>query len=245
MHPTATIALVLVALAVGGFVYLGYPILRAVHASKDLMERAAPYEQHPASATMRILIAGDSTAYGTGAARPEDSLAGRLGADFPQADIENVSQNGLRLEGLNEKLSTLESGAYDLVILQIGANDIVGFTALQKVRSELVRALDHAEELGSAVVVITSGNIGLSPVFKAPISALLSERTRAVRSIFQEEIAKRQHVAYVDLYKNREDEPFNRDIPRYYASDLFHPSGDGYGLWYQELKPLLPSSLAN
>ncbi len=53
------------------------------------------------------------------------------------------------------------------------------------------------------------------------------------------EVLKHPSTMYVDLFRERKDEIFNTDIPRYYAPDLFHPSGDGYGVWYSSLKALL------
>lgn len=229
--------------AIGVTLYLGYPILRAVQASKQLMKDAQPYEQHPESPSTRILVAGDSTAYGTGAADSRDSVAGRLGQLYTDAEIVNLSQNGLKLEGLKQKLASHKEDHYELIVLQIGANDIVGFTPLSSIRTELRDVLEQATLLGDTVIVITSGNIGLSPVFRAPLSNLLSARTRTVRSIFIDEISKYSSIRYVDLYKEREVEPFNKDIPLYYAPDLFHPSGAGYGLWFEEIKLVLPKSI--
>src|SRR3989338_7153591 len=49
--------------------------------------RARPFAVPNPKGEKRILIAGDSTAVGAGAAKPEDTIAGRLAHDFPQADI--------------------------------------------------------------------------------------------------------------------------------------------------------------
>jgi lysophospholipase L1-like esterase len=125
------------------------------------------------------------------------------------------------------------------VLLQIGANDITGRTPYDEIRSTLKRVLAQADTLSTKVVVMTAGNVGLAPAFKWPLSSYMTHRTREVRKIFMEEVAKHPNASYVDLFKERKDEIFNTDIPRYYAPDLFHPSADGYGVWFEQLKKKL------
>jgi len=86
---------------------------------------------------------------------------------------------------------------------------------------------------------MTSGDVGLVPIFAWPLSAFFDWRTRAVRAVFIEEIGKHKSAAYVDLFREAADEPFNTDVPRYYAADRFHPSGQGYALWFAQLQKVL------
>lgn len=223
--------------------YLLHPIVRAIKTSRIIQEHSVAYEQHPVKPTMRILIAGDSTGVGTGSSDPRYSIAGRIGSDFPQADIQNISENGLKLSELHEKLSKMGSQTYDLILFQIGANDVVGGTSLQKVKDELNTVLEYGEAHGDFVVVITAGNIGLSPVFKAPLSYLITLRTLKVREIFMQEISPRSSTKYVDLFKEREYDVFSSDIHKYYAEDLFHPSSDGYAVWYFDIKSAIQQRL--
>lgn len=78
--------------------YYIYPIVKAIKISKEVQKNIVAYEQHPLSPKMRILVAGDSTGVGTGADSPDDSIAGRIGSDYPEADIVNISENGITLE---------------------------------------------------------------------------------------------------------------------------------------------------
>lgn len=220
-------------------VYFLYPIARAIRVSKDIEKNAIPYEQHPQDGTMRILVAGDSTGVGTGAEVSQDSIAGRIGKDFPTADIQNISENGITLEILRKKLDTLPESKYDLILIQIGANDVTSFTSKEKITEELTKVLDYAESHASSVVLVTAGNIGLSPVFKTPLSKVISARTLVVRDIFQKEADRRSSVNYVDLFKVAEDDIFSTDIKKYYAPDFFHPSSAGYEVWYQDIQTYL------
>ncbi len=194
-----------------------------------------PYEQRPTNSSMRILVAGDSTAVGVGA-DSKDSIAGRIGKDFPSADITNVGVSGLRLAGLKQKLASRGEATYDLVVLQIGANDITGRTSYADIQKTLGEVLHMADGVGKKVIVLTAGNVGAAPAFKWPLSWYMTARTRIVRQIFMTEVAKHPNATYIDLFEEAAEDTFSKDIKRYYAPDFFHPSGDGYGVWYTKLR---------
>ncbi len=218
-------------------VYVWQGVRRSIDLSVALIAKTSPYEQHPLAVGSRILVAGDSTAVGVGA-EPAESIAGRLGKDFPQADITNIGVSGLRLEGLQALLEK-HQGKYDLVVLQIGANDITGRTPYEVIRKNLDQVLVQAATLGTETLVLTAGNVGLSPVFRWPLGPYITARTRVVRTIFMEVVAKQPNAAYVDLFEEKEEDTFSTDIDRYYAPDYFHPSGDGYGVWYKKVRAKL------
>ena len=227
--------IVLVLIAIG--LYVGYPLYNAIQVSKGIQTQAMPYEQHPANPTKYILVAGDSTAVGTGALDSKKSTAGLLGALYPAADITNLGVNGFKLDGLITALESAPRAHYDLILIQIGANDVVGFTPLNKVNTELETVLGMTDKLGTKTVVITAGNIGLSPVFHFPLSQLMTWRMLEVRKIFIAGVAEHPAAQYVDLFNEKLNREFETDIPKYYAADYFHPSADGYALWFQEIKP--------
>jgi len=227
-------------LIVGLLAIIGYGLYvwRSVHGaisiSEGLIRDAVRYEQHPVIPSMRILIAGDSTAVGVGSA-PKDSIAGRIGAANPDADIVNRGVSGYRLADLIPILKTEEGTMYDLVVLQIGANDVTGRTSYIDVKSRLREVLSASTKISRRVIVLTSGDVGLSPVFKWPLSTYMSTRTLGVRKIFKGEIAKLPSVTYIDLYQDREHDVFLTDVEKYYAPDFFHPSGAGYGVWFNQI----------
>lgn len=202
--------------------------------SKLLSQQAVAYRQTGEPHGPNFLIAGDSTGAGVGAQGPQYSVAGRLGQDIPQAHIENISISGLTLHEVYVRLESTDK-RYDLLLLQVGANDVVGFTPLSRVHTDAQELLALAKTKAGTVVWMSSGDVGLSPLFPWPLSELWRYRSRVVRGIFLEE-ASRASVTYVDLYRSKEDEPFLKDVPKYFARDQFHPSAEGYALWYTELK---------
>ena len=210
-----------------------------------LVIEAQPYERHIAGAPA-ILMVGDSTAYGTGASDPEESIAGRIGADFVDYAILNRGKNGQKIHGLLESL-TKEGIPEDtkLIVIQIGANDILQFTELDQVRTDLDALFAFAKERVPHVIVMTSGNVGGASAF-APYGSERSlqyhDQTLKVRDIFMS--ASVQHgVSYIDLYQEPEEDVFIQQPQVYMADDGLHPSSKGYGMWYKTLYPALRSHL--
>lgn len=209
-------------------------IISLLRESARLTHVAAAYSQEGRSGGASFLIAGDSTGVGVGAGNPRSSVAGRLGTEFPKTNIHNISVSGLTLAEVTLKLQALQEH-YDFILLQVGANDVVEFTSLPRVRADATALLRAAVRRADQVVWMSSGDVGLSPLFPWPLNELWRSRSRVVRDIFIN-VATEAGVVYVDLYRSRADEPFIKDIPKYFAADRFHPSGEGYALWYEELK---------
>lgn len=219
--------------------YFLYPLFKAVQVSKDIEKHTVAYEQHPNNPTIRIMVAGDSTGVGTGSSDPKESIAGRIGHDFPTADILNISENGITIGELKKKLNSQRSADYDLILIQIGANDVTGLTSYKGITTTLREVLDYTGAHASSTIVMTAGDIGSAPTFKYPLSAYITHRTLFVRALFLKEIESRNSTYYIDLYRDKEHNVFNTDIGKYYARDHFHPSSSGYAEWYASLGPVV------
>lgn len=196
---------------------------------------SVPFEVKPPDARARVLVIGDSTGVGTGSSSPADSVAGRIARDFPGAEIVNLARNGARMKDVPAQLARAGTEEYDLILLQIGGNDILRFTSLTRLRDAVTNLLKTSSGRARRVVFISTGNVGLAPAFFPPLSWVYTWRTRSVRALFME-VAREQGVQYVDLFRERGRGIFEEDPARYYASDFLHPSGEGYGVWYRELR---------
>lgn len=219
---------------------LGRKIPGRIAAGRALVERSMAFSVDRGAGSPRILVAGDSTAVGTGTVDPNQSIAGRLARDFPKATIVNLGGNGLRTGGVAEHLAAYGSGRADFVLLQTGGNDILHFTPLPMLRSNLKRLLQTARGISDHVIVMPAGNVGLAPIFPLPMNWAYTHRARAVRRLFQE-VAAEEGGMYVNLFSERKDDVFLTDPPRYYSPDFLHPSGDGYEVWYRTLRKTLVS----
>ncbi len=206
-----------------------------INRGKEIAAASRPFELRNPGATRRILVVGDSTGVGTGAARPEESVAGRIASEFPGIEVINLARNGAKAKDALIQLESVRSAPFDIVLVQVGGNDILGFTDLEELRGTTLRLLSKARETGKAVLFMSTGNVGLAPAFFPPVSWLYTARTRQARAIFMD-AAKTSGVRYVDLFREKGDELFLSDPDRYYTPDYLHPGSEGYRIWYEELK---------
>ena len=206
-----------------------------VNTGRGLAKASTPFEVRVKEATRRVLVVGDSTGVGTGASDAADSVAGRIARDYAGTEIINRAQDGAKVEDIFEQLKDFRTGEFDLVLLQVGGNDIIRFTDLERLKASITGVLQLAGDKGGVVIFMSTGNVGLAPVFFPPVSWIYSWRTRKVREIFMA-VSRREKIEYIDLFKERNEDPFLRDAATFYAADTLHPGSEGYRLWYEELK---------
>jgi lysophospholipase L1-like esterase len=210
-----------------------------------LIMEVKPYEQVGAGEKPpTIFVLGDSTGYGTGAGKKQFSVAGLLGADYPNYKITNNSKNGRTIgEALVEIKKLPTESKYTLLLLQIGGNDILQKRDLDVVRNELLQLYQETKKRSDSVVMISSGNVGTAAAFTGTKKAGEYERiTRQFRQMFIE-VAGESEVTYVDLFQEPEDDVFLKEPKKYLAIDGLHPSAQGYAYWYETLAPIVSGLL--
>lgn len=222
----------LAAVAAGALLLTGCAPWRLMTAS-DLVKASSPYTAHPAQPERRILVVGDSTAVGTGAARPEESLAGRIGAAHPRWQIDNLAANGAKFEDVQTQLERASTG-YDLVLVLAGGNDVIRLTSEQQLHSHMEQVIRTAKAHGKQVVLMPCGNVGHAPLFIPPVSWFMDSRSKRLHATAQT-VALDSGVRYIRLLKPRALDPFVQRSDELNAADGLHPSSAGYQQWYEEL----------
>ncbi len=224
--------ILIIALALLLVAYVVYQVVRItqlVDASRALLDSAQPFER--TEGTLSMLVLGDSTAVGVGS-NPEGTVAARL-AQRMGASVENVALSGARTRDVAAQLSQRTRETYDLVLIQVGANDVIRFSPLESVRTDLEAVLASAQSVSDKVVVLTAGKVGDAPFFPRPLGWIWTARAAAVREHFLAAAAAHDAV-YVDLYTAAD--PFSADPHTYYAPDGLHLAAAGYGFWYSEVE---------
>lgn len=212
---------------------IGYEAIRFYHlvrVSSGLVAMAKPFERN--EGTRSMLVVGDSTAVGVGADTPAHTLPGYLSAAL-DASVENHAVSGAVTADLAAQIAAAKEPHYDLVLIQVGANDVVRFHAVAETNAQLDTILTKANALSDKVVLITAGKIGEAPIFPWFLKALITHRALEMRSAFKTTAATHS-TAYVDLYAIAD--PFNTDPDKYYAPDGFHLSSDGWHFWYEQTR---------
>lgn len=219
--------------------YLLYPIYTATKKADKQLESNVVFEQHPVNPTMHILVVGDSSAAGVGALDPKESIAGRLGQHYPNADLVNAGFSGAKVKDLIGVLQKQKGKHYDLILIQIGGNDITHFVAVDDIKKDIEEVLTLANQLSDRTILLTSGDIGKIPIFHWPLNTIMTSRTKQVRQIFMDAIAKHKNMSYIDLFYLLKKDPKLKDFSPYYSPDSFHLSGAGYGVYYFYLERAL------
>lgn len=219
------------------FFFEGIQLLWRVRESAEIVASSRPFSRETSS-SYKIVVVGDSTAVGVGAKSSLDSIAGRISLDSPSVSITNIGESGLRLKQVLEKLQGLGDAHFDFIVIQAGGNDIVGFTKKETIEENLEKIFIEAKKRGDAVAFLPAGNVGLAPIFPWPLNLIFSSRSRAVHEIYLRQIEK-HGILFADFFTEKKDDVFGTDPKRYYAPDVFHPSGEGYGLWYETFRKML------
>jgi lysophospholipase L1-like esterase len=212
---------------------------RCMRIGDALGDSARAFECCAAGDAPRVLVLGDSLAVGCGATRPEDSIAGQIAQEFPQVTIVNRARNGARTADALEQLEADPHQRYDLILINVGGNDILKRTPFRTLPGRIDALLAAARRRSEHVIVTTTPNIGLVPMFFAPLSWWLTRRSRQLRDLFA--LACKKHGAhYVNFFHPRSTDPFCRETRRYYAPDLLHPSTDCYRYVYATIRAATP-----
>lgn len=207
-----------------------------------LIAQVTPAYEQKGSGDRRILILGDSTGYGTGAKRSTESIAGLIGATYPDVTIINNSRNGRTASELRGGLSTLE-GSYDIILLQIGANDLLQHEPPAQIVAEIENIVSILKQHTERVIVMTGSNIGGAARFEGQKKKTYTDRSREFDQLMTRAAAESGQFQFVTLFEEPGVDPFVLHPEINTSCDGLHPTSAGYALWYADLEPILKANL--
>jgi lysophospholipase L1-like esterase len=190
--------------------------------------------------TLRFLVLGDSLAFGTGAASPQDTLGARLTRALREAgsavELSVLAVPGATSLGLAEQLQRAAGHDADLALLVIGANDLTHQVPPARSAAALGEAVATLRERGTAVLVVPTPDLSsvawVPPAFRAVVAGIC-DQLRARQTVAAE--AAGGVVAPVGPELTAR---FAAD-PSLFSADRFHPSSAGYALVAEALTPHL------
>jgi lysophospholipase L1-like esterase len=186
---------------------------------------------------LRLVVLGDSIAFGTGALRIEDTLGRRLStaltADGFDVDLHVVAVPGAVSRDLAAQVRRVEPLAADVAVIVIGANDLARFVPPAQAAASLAAAVTALRASGADVVVVPAPDMSsvpfVPPAFRAAVRAaslqLQQHQTAAVE-------AAGGRMAAVDEVNLA----FAGDLSMF-SADRFHPSSAGYAAIASALAP--------
>jgi lysophospholipase L1-like esterase len=177
---------------------------------------------------LRLLIAGDSSAAGVGAASQAEALSGYLGAELARScrvDWTLNAKTGRTVRDVIDALHAAPAEGFDVAVVCVGVNDVTGATRsaqwVARLR-ELVGLL--ASRYGVAHVLFSSlPPMHLFPALPQPLRWCLGARARHFNDLLRGVVAADARCELLELQLPMQ--------PRYIAADGFHPGADAYALW--------------
>ena len=198
-----------------------------------LPEAAGPSHGQSGAGTpsLRLLVVGESTVAGVGAASHETALTGQLAqvlAEHVGREVHwrAVGANGATAACTREVLlPRVPANPVDVVVIALGVNDVLRLHSPARWRRDLEQlVIAIRERVGtSPVVVAAMPPLGRFPAFPEPLRSVLGARASALARATQNAARNLEDVT-VCIGRMDDDE-------RHYASDRFHPSELGYQAW--------------
>lgn len=200
------------------------------------------------AAPVRMVVLGDSLAFGTGASGPASGFAfllyERARKKLPSVEVRNFAIGGTTAADVRRlEVGRLRGLQPALVLVAVGGNDVLQRTPPERFEREYTALVADIRRLapGANVVLFGVPDVALSPIFPAaaapPIDVLSRADDAAVRRI-----ARAGGAGYVDLFgltlraKGR--------VERFLAEDRFHPSDEGHAAIAAAAWPVVAKALA-
>jgi lysophospholipase L1-like esterase len=195
-----SIALLLIlGVLIGWGIYVATTFKNARTKAQTTLAATTPYNYATQGTGESMLVLGDSTAYGVGAATPEETTAGHVSQSLGLIYVENRAVSGARTRDLFEQFSQARLPRYDIALIQVGANDIIYGTSVARASKELDQFLALVTAHASTTVLLTSGDIGTAPLWPWPLNHVYTWRTKALRKEFMR-ISNAYAVKYIDIF---------------------------------------------
>ena len=232
--------LLLSSLVLAGALLEAMSFWRGVKRARALAATGRRFERRLPQRELTVLILGDSTGVGVGAQLPEESIAGLLASDFPDADVVNVAESGARVSvAIEQARGCIQAGLhFDIALLHVGANDIVADTPLRSLARDCDLLLHELGRLARRTVWLGPPDLSLAPLFPPPYSWVMGARSRAAIRVFS--TAATQHkVAFVDFSAPAHASHFGRRRREHFAVDGFHPNSSSYKYGYAVARQML------
>jgi lysophospholipase L1-like esterase len=214
--------------------YHVFQVKRKIALSQEIVANTTPFHTTEDTTGKSLLVIGDSTAVGVGASTKEESIPALVAQKIGATNVENQSVSGSKVADLPKQLQQIQKDQYDVILVQIGGNDVVARNDERVVARELesiLKTLPRHDQL----VVLMCGDVGVATLLPWFVRGYYTKKTLAYHQAFANMVPQAGGT-YVNLYEPKETDPFVQSPEIYLAQDQFHPSSAGYREWFRKIE---------
>lgn len=213
---------------------------RRVRQSTPQLPAAAGPDQGSAGdgEPLKLLVLGESTVAGIGAASHHEGLAGRLGAALAAASgravhWRAVGESGVTAHQTVALLDRLGDAQFDAAVIALGVNDTKKLRSVSRFTKDIAALVAALRERAGPVPVALSSVPPMArfPSLPWPLRSIMGTRSAALDEGLQRLAARLENVRHVSVNVPEGD--------HWFCSDRFHPSPEGYAFWGMALGQVL------
>jgi lysophospholipase L1-like esterase len=184
-------------------------------------------------APVRLLVLGESTAAGVGAADHQEGLAGQVARGLAAASGRPVHWRVLGRNGATAAttrqalLAPAPDVAADVAVVALGVNDTLRLHAPARWTADLRALIDDVRARCGPIPVVLAAvpPMGRFPALPQPLRGVLGLRATVLDRAAARLAAESDAVHHVPV-------PLPPDeVARFFCADRFHPSPRGYAQW--------------
>jgi lysophospholipase L1-like esterase len=191
-----------------------------------------------ADPAVRLLVLGESTVAGVGAADHRDALAGQTARSLAEASGFAVQWRGIGRSGATahtartELLPSAGDIDADVVVVALGVNDTLRLHGWRRWTRDLQRLFAALRSRSAHRTLVLSGvpPIARFPALPRPLRDVLGTRALMLDRAAERLAGRMNGVVYVPI-----PPLLDRVVEEYFCEDRFHPSAPGYELWGRSL----------
>ena len=197
-----------------------------------LPDAALPWHgTEPGDHPLRLLVLGDSTSAGVGASTQHHGLPGNLARELSARWGRGVEWNAIGESGASSRdlieryLSEAVQREYDFVFLTVGANDALGLRSRRAFGRDIHRLLTELRTASPTAPIMMAS---LPAFFRFELLPNPLRYNLYLHSRSLESVARHIVAAFGNASMSPPPPPYTDG---FFASDLFHPSEQGYRDW--------------
>lgn len=215
-----------------------YNFIRAVNLKSPYNQTPLVLENSRGFGSVKYVALGDSLSAGVGSWDVKKTFVYRyalkLSDTYGKVDLINLAYPGdTTAEVIDNQIARAIKEKPDYVTLLVGANDIHNKRTVNDFRKNYRFILNELlTKTNAQITVINIPYLGSDKIVYPPFNFLLNVRTRQFNKVVSDLVGSADNpsrIRLVDLYNNTYKE--SKQNPKYYSSDLFHPSEESYLFW--------------